>query len=153
MTDKDNMGARMVPLYAARIEDLAPGDFVKVDCSRVFADGTALFLDRLGLSPRNKVLDLKDRVRCRRCGARGGVVMSIKWGKPAVRSRLTASTQRMTIWGKDEEYGLPQRLIFRPQSRRATQSKALPGSVSPPDLPRPAVQRQLQRSHTYQERG
>ncbi len=30
----------MVPLYAARIEDLGPGDFVKVDCGA--CDHTAL---------------------------------------------------------------------------------------------------------------
>jgi hypothetical protein len=29
----ENIGAQMVPLYAARIEDLGPGDFVKVDCA------------------------------------------------------------------------------------------------------------------------
>src|SRR5271155_3776437 len=29
----ENIGAKMVPLYAARIEDLGPGDFVKVDCA------------------------------------------------------------------------------------------------------------------------
>jgi hypothetical protein len=73
----------MVPLYAARIEDLGPGDFVKVDCAA--CEHTALlapaFLSRLGLSPRNKVLDLKDRVRCRACGARGRGFVSIKWAK------------------------------------------------------------------------
>ena len=50
----------MVPLYAARIEDLGPGDFVKIDC--VACGHTALltpaFLARLGLGPRQKVLDL-----------------------------------------------------------------------------------------------
>jgi ribosomal protein S27E len=75
----------MVPLYAARIEDLGPGDFVKVDCAA--CSHTALlrpaFLDRLGLTPNQKVLDLKDRVRCRGCGARGRAVVSIKWGKSA----------------------------------------------------------------------
>ena len=44
--------------YAARIEDLGPGDFVKVDCAA--CSHTALlapaFLNRLGLNPRNKVL-------------------------------------------------------------------------------------------------
>jgi ribosomal protein S27E len=72
----------MVPLYAARIADLAPGDFVKVDCAR--CGHTALsapaFLSRLGLSPRHKLLDPKGRVRCRGCGARGRAVVSIKWG-------------------------------------------------------------------------
>jgi ribosomal protein S27E len=71
----------MVPLYAARIEDLGPGSFVKIDCAA--CSHTALlipaFLVRLGLEPRQRVLDLKDRVRCRRCGVRGRAVVSIKW--------------------------------------------------------------------------
>jgi hypothetical protein len=75
----------MVPLYACRIEDLGPGDFVKVDCS--VCDHTALlapaFLFRLGLEPRDKVLDLKGRVRCRGCGVRGRAVIGIKWAKSA----------------------------------------------------------------------
>jgi len=71
----------MVPLYLARIEDLRPGDFVKIDCAG--CSHTALLapavLNQLGLSPRDKVLDLKKRVRCRGCGARGRAVISIKW--------------------------------------------------------------------------
>jgi hypothetical protein len=75
----------MVPLYAERIEDLGSGDFLKVDsaaCSHT-ALLTPAFLARLGLGPRQKVLDLKDRVRCRECGVRGRAVVSIKWGKDA----------------------------------------------------------------------
>ena len=53
----------MVPLYACRIEDLGPGDFVKVDCT--VRDHTALlapaFLFRFGLEPRDNVLDLQPR--------------------------------------------------------------------------------------------
>jgi hypothetical protein len=68
---------------AARIEDLGPRDFVKADCAA--CSHTALlstaFLSRLGLSPWDKVLDLKDRMRCRGCGARGRAVVSIKWAK------------------------------------------------------------------------
>jgi hypothetical protein len=88
----------MIPLYAARIEDLGPGDFVKVDCAACRhmavlvreADRLALraklartFLSRLGLSPGHKALDLQERVRRRGCGARGRAVVSIKWGKSA----------------------------------------------------------------------
>jgi hypothetical protein len=47
-------------------------------------DHTALlsreFLARL--DQRVEVLDLKDKVRCRGCGARGRAVVSIRWGKP-----------------------------------------------------------------------
>jgi hypothetical protein len=73
----------MVPLYLARIEDLGSGDLVKVDCAA--CSHTALlptaFLARLGLSPQDEVLDLKNRVKCRGCGARGRAVVSIKWAK------------------------------------------------------------------------
>jgi ribosomal protein S27E len=71
----------MLPLYAARIEDLGRGDFVKIDCAACqhMALLTSEFLLRLGLSSQTKVLDLKERVRCRGCGKRGRVVVSIKW--------------------------------------------------------------------------
>jgi hypothetical protein len=75
----------MVPLYAACIEDLGPGDFVKVDCAACEHTGllAPAFLSRLGLRPETKVLDLKDRVWCRGCGARDRAVVSIKWAKSA----------------------------------------------------------------------
>jgi ribosomal protein S27E len=71
----------MQPLYLARIEDLGQGDFVKVDCAACHnvALLTPEFLLKLGLSPQVKVLDLKTRVRCRGCGAKGRAVVSIKW--------------------------------------------------------------------------
>jgi hypothetical protein len=76
----------MVPLYLARIEDLGPGDLVKIDCAA--CSHTALlstaFLSRLGLDPRGKVLDLKNRVKCRGCGARGRADVSVKWAKSIV---------------------------------------------------------------------
>jgi hypothetical protein len=51
----------------ARIEDLGQGDFVKVDCAACHHVALLApeFLLRLGLSPQAKVLDLKERVRCR----------------------------------------------------------------------------------------
>ena len=71
----------MLPLYAARIEDLGPGDFVKVDCAACEHTGllAPAFLSRLGLRPGDKVLDLQDRVRCRNCDVRGRAVVSIRW--------------------------------------------------------------------------
>jgi ribosomal protein S27E len=73
----------MQPLYSARIEDLSQGDFVKVDCAACHhvALLTAEALLSFGLSPVAKVLDLKTRVRCRGCGARGRAVVSVKWGR------------------------------------------------------------------------
>ena len=80
----------MMPLYAARIEDLGQSDFVKVDCAACHhvALLSPEFLLRLGLSPQAKVLDLKDRVRCRGCGAKRRAVVSVKW--PAEVSRKPA---------------------------------------------------------------
>jgi len=76
-----NKGRANASLYAARIEDLGQGDFVKVDCAAchhvaVLAPEVLL---RLGLSPQTKVLDLKERVRCRGCGKKGRAVVSIEW--------------------------------------------------------------------------
>jgi hypothetical protein len=71
----------MPPLYAARIEDLGPGDFVKVDCAACqhVALLTPEALLRSGLSPAAKVLDLKGRLGCRACGRKGRAVGSVKW--------------------------------------------------------------------------
>jgi hypothetical protein len=73
----------MQPLYLARIEDLGRRDLVRVDCAACHhvALLTPEFLLQLGLSTQAKVLDLKWRVRCRGCGARGRAVVSIKWGR------------------------------------------------------------------------
>jgi ribosomal protein S27E len=71
----------MLPLYAACIEDLGPGEFVKVDCATChhLALLTPDALLRVWLSPAAKVLDLKERLRCRACGRKGRAVVSIKW--------------------------------------------------------------------------
>jgi hypothetical protein len=71
----------MLPLYAARFEDLGKGDFVKVDCAACHhvALLTPEALLRAGLSPPTKVLDLKERLRCRGCGRKGRAMVSIKW--------------------------------------------------------------------------
>ena len=75
----------MQPLYLTRIEDLGRGDLVKVDCAACHhvALLTSDFFLKLGLNPRVKVLDLKARVRCRGCGARGRAVVSVRWGPQA----------------------------------------------------------------------
>jgi hypothetical protein len=71
----------MLPLSAARIEDLEPGDFVKVDCPACHhvALLTPESLLRVGLSPTAKVLDLKGRLRCKGSGRKGRAVVSIEW--------------------------------------------------------------------------
>ena len=83
---RETRARKPVPLYAARIEDLGPGDLVKIDCGA--CQHTALltreFLDRHGLQPHRKVLDLKDQVRCRGCGVRGRALVSVKWRKTIV---------------------------------------------------------------------
>ena len=68
-------------LYAARIEDLGSGDFVKVDCAACHhvALLTAEALLRQGLSPATKLLDLKGRLRCRGCGRKERAAVSVKW--------------------------------------------------------------------------
>jgi hypothetical protein len=71
----------MVPLYAARVRDLGPGDVVVFRCGACghTAEIPPSVLPGLGLQPREKVLDLERRLRCRLCLARGQAVVSIKW--------------------------------------------------------------------------
>src|SRR4029077_6917054 len=45
------------------------------------------FLLRFEISPQAKVLDLKGRVRCRGCGTKGRVVVSVKRGRQGGLSR------------------------------------------------------------------
>jgi hypothetical protein len=76
----------MVPLYAARIEDLGLADFVKAECMACGHDElipASALLQGLRLPPTYRVLDLEPRLRCRECDARGKAVVSIKWGEPA----------------------------------------------------------------------
>jgi hypothetical protein len=71
----------MVPMYAARVSDLKPGDFVVAECGACGHDGlihpTALPV--LGLSPDARIADLAPRLRCRECDTRGKAVVSIRW--------------------------------------------------------------------------
>ena len=76
----------MVPLYAARIEDLGPGDFVKMECAACGHDAlipASALLQGLRLPPHTPVLDLEPRLRCRECDQRGKAVVSTKWGEPS----------------------------------------------------------------------
>jgi hypothetical protein len=74
----------MKMLYQARIEDLGAGDFVRVECTvcrheeLIPASG---FLVGLRLPPNTRVLDLKPKLRCRECDAKGKAVVSIRWAE------------------------------------------------------------------------
>ena len=50
---------------------------LRVDCATAITSPRPLL--KLGQNPAAKVLDPKPRVRCRRCGARGQAVVSVKW--------------------------------------------------------------------------
>jgi hypothetical protein len=77
-----NGASEMVPLYAARVQDLGPDDVAVFKCG---AGGhtaelwPSLLLGGLGLQPTDKVLDLERRLVCRLCYARGQAVVSINW--------------------------------------------------------------------------
>jgi hypothetical protein len=78
-------GRVMVPLYAARIEDLGPVDFMVVECHSCNNVGllSARFLLSLGLPPYTSIKSLQRYTRCRGCGVRGKGDISIRWGKEA----------------------------------------------------------------------
>jgi hypothetical protein len=72
----------MVPLYAARMRDLGPGDFVKVECMACGHDElipASALLQGMRPPPFTPVVDLQPRLRCRECDAKGRAVVSIKW--------------------------------------------------------------------------
>ena len=70
----------MVPLYAARIADLGPNDFVHVECACGHTELlTARTLETAGVGSEQKVADLGKRMRCRECDERGQAVVSIRW--------------------------------------------------------------------------
>jgi hypothetical protein len=58
----------MVPLYAARISDLGPDDFVQVECGCGHVELlAATMLATAGVGPDQKVLDLKAKLKCQEC--------------------------------------------------------------------------------------
>ena len=71
----------MVPLYAARVSDLGPGDFVKVECIACGYDllitGQRIATGAGAAAIYKPVLDLERRLRCRECDRRGSVALSI----------------------------------------------------------------------------
>jgi hypothetical protein len=71
----------MVRLYAARIEDLGPGDYVPVECTECGHDIERRSAARRGLPlpPHTPILDLERWFRRRECDAKGKAVVSIKW--------------------------------------------------------------------------
>jgi hypothetical protein len=66
----------MVPLYAAHVQDLGPGDYVKVGCAACghveLLPPDKLRIRGLALPPYTPVLDLEPRPRCGECDARQG---------------------------------------------------------------------------------
>ena len=72
----------MVPLYGVRMQDLGPDDVAVFKCGACghTAELWPSFLIRgLGLQPTDKVLDLKQRLVCRLCLARGQATVSVRW--------------------------------------------------------------------------
>lgn len=67
--------AAVVPLYAARITDLGPGDFPVVESLCGHAERlTARMLATAGAGADDKIANLAPRLRCRECDDRGKVV-------------------------------------------------------------------------------
>jgi hypothetical protein len=69
----------MVPLYATRVQDLGPGDFVRVSAHDMLIPANSLS-QALRLPPTTLIMNLERRFRCRECDAKVKVVVSVKWG-------------------------------------------------------------------------
>jgi hypothetical protein len=71
----------MVPLYAARLEDLGAQDCVHLECACGHTMVlTPAMLATARMKPAEKVVDLEARPRCRECDAKGRAVLTIRWG-------------------------------------------------------------------------
>jgi hypothetical protein len=70
----------MMPLYAARVQDLGPDDVAVFKCGACGHTAElppSALIRGLGLKPTENVLDLERRLRCLLCLARGQAVVSI----------------------------------------------------------------------------
>ena len=77
-----NGASGMVPLYAARVQDLGPDDVAVFKCGACGHTAElwpSLLIGGLGLQPTDKVLDLERRLQCRLSDARGQALVSIRW--------------------------------------------------------------------------
>ena len=74
----------MRALFEARLEDLGPGDLVKIECVCGHSELlTGQMLATAGVKPYESILDLQYKLRCRECDAKGKVVISVRWGETA----------------------------------------------------------------------
>ena len=74
------------PLYAARVSDLRPTEYVRVRCECGRAEVlTVQTLLTAGVPPKRKLSDLGRRMRCRRCEERGCALVSITRGRLAIQ--------------------------------------------------------------------
>ena len=71
----------MVPLRAARVCDLHPGDWVTIRCScgHLTFLPPYLLVQGLRVSPQDRVTDIAGRLPCSACDGSGDAVVSIKW--------------------------------------------------------------------------
>ena len=79
----------MVPLCAARVQDLGPDDVAVFKCGACGHTAElppGMLLRGLGLEPTAKILGLERRLVCRLCLARGQAVVSIKWKGTVTRT-------------------------------------------------------------------
>ena len=68
------------PLYNCRVEDLGPSDLVQVECACGHSEElTPAMLATAGVAPYTPVLDLKRRLKCRKCRWKGRAEVSVKW--------------------------------------------------------------------------
>jgi hypothetical protein len=72
----------MRALFEARLEDLRPGDLVKIECTCGHTEHlTATMLETAGVKPYETILDLQFKLRCRECDLRGKALISITWAE------------------------------------------------------------------------
>jgi hypothetical protein len=68
------------PLYVCRVEDLGQGDLLVVECGWGHTEYlTPAMLKTAGVKPYTKLLDLKQRLKCKAYRWKGRAVVSVRW--------------------------------------------------------------------------
>jgi hypothetical protein len=69
--------------YDARIEDLQPGDRVRVECGCGHIEHlTRAMLATAGVPAHTLIIVLKRRLKCKECRWRGRADLTIEWAEP-----------------------------------------------------------------------
>lgn len=80
VSSAENKVRSIKPFYAARVEDLGPDDWVKVECGCGHIEGlNRSMFETAGVPSYTAIRDLQRRLKCKECRWRGRADLKIEW--------------------------------------------------------------------------